>query len=196
MWLGPQPASPPALHVAGKCWKTLPARDSVSPLGMGTRESADAFSAPIHPDADMPRAESLWKYEKCPGFIFIREPLLYAGDRAHGFPLHASFASGERTRFSIRKYSAFWCSKPLRPSEWHYGNGRVIRRIPTGISTSSFTTFEPVHWSTQYSSWGWCTLSSKTCSNDSTFASKRVATLSILRFPADLCSRLSNDICN
>lgn len=78
MWLGPQPASPPALHAAGKCWKTLSARDSVSPLGTDTRKSADAFNAPIRPDAEKPRAESLWKYE-CPGFIFITEPLFYAG---------------------------------------------------------------------------------------------------------------------
>jgi len=132
--------------------KLCPLEIAFPSLGTGTRESADAFSAPIRPDADRPRAESLWKYE-CLGFIFIREPFFYA--RTAWVALADLLCERGRTRFSIRKYSAFWCSKPLRPSEWHYGNGRVIRRIPTGISTSSFTTFEPMHWSTsdmQYSS--------------------------------------------
>jgi len=146
----------------------LLARDSISPLGTGTRGNVELL-ARLSVRTQIGCARKVYENTNIPGLFLLKNPSFMRGPRAR-VPLAGLLCERGRARFSIRKYSAFWCSKPLRPSEWHYGNGRVIRRIPTGISTFSFTTFEAMHWSTsdtRYSSCDWCTLSSKTCSNDS-----------------------------
>jgi hypothetical protein len=120
-------------------------------LGAAGEENASAFSAPAtSARADRPRAESLWKYE-CPGFIFIRAPTT-VDPPASLSPRHSPCRENARgwipprlpRAFPSGKYSAFWCSKPLfAPTANDITGIGVIRRIPTRISTSPFTTFDP-----------------------------------------------------
>lgn len=65
-------------------------------------------------------------YANHSGFIFLlgRPPLPSRAKSAYEIlspSLRVVLASGS-ARFSIREYFVFWCSKPLRPGEWHYGN--------------------------------------------------------------------------
>lgn len=129
-------------------------------LGTGPRESADAFSAPTRATPTRGtranKAENARKvYENMnarglflsgnPPLYHVLAPFMRVGARVHaagGSPCKSSsraewraFPSGNIPPFDVRSH--FASANDIT------GIG-VIRRIPTGISTSSFTTFGPI----------------------------------------------------
>lgn len=144
------------------------------------------------------RAESLWKYE-CPEFIFIRAPSPFPfmwGTRMLGSSSLMSFSQAKGRAFPSGNIPSFDVRSHFAPTNDITKIG-VMRRIPTNISTSSFTTFDHIFQSTsRTSSCGWCTPLSKTRRWLSTFASEHVLTSRHSKFydfrKSDSRSRLSN----